>query len=98
MRVFACVCGVAVLAACGGGSDSGLPMATTLSPDGVRQSGPASSPDGGRIAYWTPVSGGLQLWVANADLSNPVKLPVIGPNNTTFWSPDGSQLAVVSSE
>ena len=97
MRKVALIGVFAFLSACGG--DNGLVTVTPLSQDGVRNVGQSYSPDGMRIAYWSPTSGGFQLLVANADMTEPVKLPVIGPsNNSPFWSPDGTMLAVASGE
>ncbi|MBA2683129.1 MAG: PD40 domain-containing protein [Gemmatimonadaceae bacterium] len=87
-----------VLVACRGGGDKDMPDVTALSPAGVRQLGPSYSPDGKRIAYWTPSSPGWQLWIANADLSSAQKLPVKGGTEPALWSPDGSRLAVTSAE
>jgi Tol biopolymer transport system component len=90
------------LAACGGG-DSGLPNAVALSPDGVRHLAFSYSPDGKRVAYWSPAadsSSQYQLWVANADLSAPAKLPAKSfvNNQPAIWSRDGVRLAAVTSE
>jgi len=65
----------------------------------VRHLAQSYSPDGKRIAYWSPATKGQQLWVANANLSAPVKLPVtnVGVGASAVWSPDGSRLAAVSS-
>ncbi len=94
MRLRACVGAVAVLLGC---SDSGIPKATVISPDGLRVIWPAYSPDGERIAYWTPAAGGnTQLWVASADMSAPVTLPVIGGGEPALWSPDGTRLLAVA--
>ena len=98
MRVFAGIGALAILAGCAG--DNVLPGARPLSPDGVRHLAQSYSPDGKRIAYWSPVTEGQQLWVANADLSAPVKLPVtnVGFSSVAVWSPDGSRLAAASSQ
>lgn len=90
-----------VLGACGGGdsgNDKAMPVVTALSPEGVRILGPSYSPDGKRIAYWTPASPAWQLWVANADMTSPQKLPVNGGTNSALWSPDGTRLAVTSAD
>ncbi|MDA1080792.1 MAG: DPP IV N-terminal domain-containing protein [Gemmatimonadetes bacterium] len=98
MRLLACVGAVVILGGCGSG-DSGLPSTTALSPDGARHSMQSFSPDGKRVAYWTPVAEGSQLWVANADMSAPVKLSASGPFvGPAIWSPDGSRLVAVSGQ
>src|SRR5262245_8375423 len=90
--------------ACGGGRSEeapSLPVTVARSPDGVRHEQHSFSPDGKRIAYWSPAadSQNMQLWVANADLGSPVKLPVtayfVAPAQ---WSPDGKSLAAGSAE
>jgi Tol biopolymer transport system component len=92
------------LTACGGRNSEApsLPVAVPLSPEGVRHVLHSFSPDGKRIAYWAPapdVVGRWQLWVANADLSSPVKLPVTSTaNNPPFWSPDGRSLLAGSAD
>lgn len=88
---------------CGGNSETGptLPTATPLSPDGVRHQDHTFSPDGKRIAYWSPATDSqqFQLWVANADLTSPVKLPIVANIEApAMWSPDGASLAASSAE
>ncbi len=100
MRMLGRIAVVLLLAGCTeAGSD--LPATTALSGEGARHLDPSYSPDGSRIAYWTMSEDrvGRQLWVADADLGNPTRLPV----TTVFgfpalWSPDGSLLAVASSD
>lgn len=78
-----------------------LPASTPLSPDGVRHEQHSFSPDGTRVAYWSPAtdSQNWQLWVANADLTAPVKLPVTAiAVNRAIWSPDGTMLAAGSAD
>jgi TolB protein len=82
---------------------SPLPAITAVSPEGAtRYLGFAYSPDGARIAYWTPADSSslMQLWVADADLRSPVKLPVTSAmlGHLPIWSPDGSRIAVASSD
>jgi Tol biopolymer transport system component len=96
---------LSLVVACGGGSRTSagdVPTVTTLSPEGARSSGQSYSPDGTRVAYWQPGTdslGMLQLWVANADLSNAKALPVRGfQSSRPAWSPDGARVAASSSE
>jgi Tol biopolymer transport system component len=88
------------LGACAGG-ETGGPQATALSPDGQRLDAISYSPDGSRIAYWSPGdSAAWQLWVASADLSAPRKMPAVSlfGGIPPVWSPDGSRIASWSSE
>src|SRR5262245_10593360 len=107
MRRLRTLCGVPLLtlaiAGCGKSeTPPPLPAAVALSPDGVRHEQHSFSPDGKRIAYWSPsadTAGRMQLWVANADVSSPVQLPVSAADPTPpAWSPDGASLAVPSSD
>jgi Tol biopolymer transport system component len=101
--VAAAVLAMAVVS-CGtksGESAPALPTTTVLSPDGVQHQNHTFSPDGTRIAYWSPAtdSQNWQLWVANADLTSPVKLPVTAlAQSPAQWSPDGALLAVGSAD
>lgn len=56
---------------------------------------PADSPDGARIAFASTRSGALEIWVANADGSNPLALTSFGTidGGSPRWSPDGSKIA-----
>jgi Tol biopolymer transport system component len=60
---------------------------------------PAYSNDGRRIAFMSERSGHPEIWVANADGSQPVQLTSFrGPTTLSpSWSPDGAQIAFVSS-
>ncbi|HKA18466.1 MAG TPA: winged helix-turn-helix domain-containing protein [Blastocatellia bacterium] len=59
------------------------------------------SPDGKRIAFESVRSGTLQVWVCEADGSNPIQLTYIGESfsghaygsGSPSWSPDGRQVA-----
>ncbi|HKG95150.1 MAG TPA: hypothetical protein VKA84_24750 [Gemmatimonadaceae bacterium] len=61
--------------------------------------GPRWSPDGGRLAFACDTSYGAELYLAEADGSDPVRLSApTGPLNyvqdlAPTWSPDGTQLA-----
>jgi Tol biopolymer transport system component/DNA-binding winged helix-turn-helix (wHTH) protein len=56
---------------------------------------PEYSPDGARIAFESTRSGSPEIWIADADGSNPVKLTSLhGPlTGAPSWCPDGRQIA-----
>jgi len=59
--------------------------------------GPDWSPDGSKITYFNYVEGGGDIWIANADGSNPIKLTDHPAED--WWpklSPDGSKIAFQS--
>ena len=97
------IAALALLGACGDRAPAdGLPTVVALSPDSARHSNHAFSPDGARVAYFAPTresTGMWQLWVANADLTAPTRLPVTtSVLSAMFWAPDGTRLAVVSGQ
>jgi TolB protein len=65
---------------------------------GQMATGVAFSPDGKRIAYAQSQGETTQLYVANADGSDPKRLTdtPFGINSSPAWSPDGKRLAFVS--
>ena len=85
-----------LVAACGGGESKGtaVPTARLLTPENSNHQGSRFSPDGNRVAYWTPGSDGWDLVLANADLSNP---RTVSSQNVQqwgiVWSPDSKQFA-----
>jgi Tol biopolymer transport system component len=97
-----CVLAALTGACSGDGAAPSLPRAVALSPDGVNQTSQTFSPDGKRVAYWSPSTDSTadwQLWIANADMSSPVKMPATsGFRSLALWSSDGLRLAVGSSE
>lgn len=102
MRVIArsAILSALVLVGCAD-DDALVPDSTPLSAEGVRHMSPSYSPDGKRIAWWAPGTDSLsdwQLWVANADLSAPVRLPVRSFSTPIVWSPDGARIATVSTQ
>jgi hypothetical protein len=56
---------------------------------------PDYSPDGRRIAFASGRSGAAEIWVADADGSNPQQLTHLGAHVASYpkWSPDGTQIA-----
>ncbi len=58
-------------------------------------SGPQYSPDGKRIVFASRRSGSFEIWVCDAEGSNPRQLTNIGGplTGTPRWSPDGRQIA-----
>ena len=55
---------------------------------------PTFSPDGKRVAFISDRSGSDQLWVANADGSDPVRLSQLATGSMSFpvWTPDGEYI------
>jgi len=68
---------------------------TPLFPDSTYEDFQATwSPDGKRIAFVSRRSGDMEIWVANADGSDPVQLTdSIGFDWQPRWSPDGKKIA-----
>lgn len=56
---------------------------------------PDYSPDGRLMAFVSDRSGAAEVWVANADGSNPRQLTHLGAHIASYpkWSPDGGQIA-----
>jgi TolB protein len=67
-------------------------------PAGQMATGVSFSPDGKRIAYALAEGDSSQIWVANADGSDPRQLTDtrFGLNTSPTWSPDGKRIAFVS--
>jgi Tol biopolymer transport system component len=88
-------------------SAASLPAGKPISPDGVRHASLKYSPDGSKVAWWSAgedSTAAWQLWMANADLSQAKRLPVVNlfgcsPAGScpVVWSPDGSRIAAQSS-
>jgi dipeptidyl aminopeptidase/acylaminoacyl peptidase len=58
---------------------------------------PDISPDGTKIAFSKGSGGeGGNIWVVNADGTNPTQLTTSGQDNLPVWSPDGSQILFTS--
>lgn len=57
---------------------------------------PAWAPDGSKIAYVVRDGNQHDLWLMEADGSNPVRLTGTGGNRAPTWSPDGQYLAFLS--
>jgi Tol biopolymer transport system component len=66
-----------------------------LTDNSAEDSWPAYSPDGSRIAFMSSRAGVPQIWVINADGSNPTQLTTdpIAKGQLPRWSPDGNRIA-----
>jgi Tol biopolymer transport system component/tRNA A-37 threonylcarbamoyl transferase component Bud32 len=78
--------------ALGGGAQTPEKIAVSS----FREVAPHYSPDGSRLAFHSNRSGSVQIWVSNADGSNPVQITSmkeLATTGTPRWSPDGKRLA-----
>jgi TolB protein len=69
---------------------------TRLTFDPAFDGRPKYSPDGRLIAFESNRSGSTEIWIMNADGSNPRRLTFSGANTGATWSPGGDQLAYQS--
>jgi len=78
--------------------EHGITLDLTHTP-GAHEREVSWSPDGKRVAYISDESGEEEVWVRDADGTNPVMLTkgVIGRLYNTLWSPDGKHIAFVDS-
>ncbi len=77
----------------GGKRPAGRPVKLIASTQ--QETAPQFSPDGKKITFESHRSGEYEIWVCNADGSNPLQLtsfggPMVG---TPRWSPDGTRIA-----
>jgi tricorn protease len=67
-----------------------------LTADSARDRGPAWSPDGRRIAFFSDRSGSYEIWTVNPDGTNLRQLTHGSENRSgVIWSPDGARLHYV---
>jgi len=67
------------------------------SSSGIHNSHPSVSPDGTLIAFASqPRNGSVNIWLVNADGSNPRKLTSEGTLDRFYWSPDSQRIVYVS--
>ena len=70
---------------------------TRLTDNLANDGGPAWSPDGTRLAFWSTRDANQEIYVMNADGSGQLNLSNHSANDThPTWSPDGRRLAFVS--
>ncbi|MBI3474606.1 MAG: winged helix-turn-helix domain-containing protein [Acidobacteria bacterium] len=65
----------------------------TIVPGNAGNAAPQFSPDGTRIAFMSNRSGPWQIWLSNADGSNPMQISRTNSAGTPRWSPDGQSIA-----
>jgi len=59
----------------------------------AQDEGPAWSPDGTRIAFWSNRGGGFNIWVMNADGTGMTRVTSGRDDSAPAWSPDGTEIA-----
>ena len=71
------------------------PKAQRLVVSSRQQEAPNLSPDSSKIAFESNRTGSTEVWVCDADSSNPVQLSSFGIKltGTPRWSPDGKLIA-----
>ncbi|MGH7593376.1 MAG: hypothetical protein ACRELE_05940 [Gemmatimonadales bacterium] len=98
MKRLILVGGTCAMIACGPGR-SALPPVRFISPPEADQRLPRFSPDGTRLFWWDLAAQAYQLWTGPADLHDSTKVPVTSlVLSPLLWSPDGTRIAVSSSE
>lgn len=64
----------------------------TIIPGDAGNAAPQFSPDGRRIAFMSNRSGPWQIWMSNADGTDPVQVSFTESAGTPRWSPDGQSI------
>jgi len=65
----------------------------TIIPGDAGNAAPQFSPDGKRIVFMSNRSGPWQIWMSNADGSDPVQVSFTDSAGTPRWAPDGKSIA-----
>jgi Tol biopolymer transport system component/DNA-binding winged helix-turn-helix (wHTH) protein len=60
---------------------------------GGRNEGPAYAPGGKRMVFMSNRGGAMDLWVSDANGTNPRQITTLGTTGTPRWSPDGKHIA-----
>ena len=79
-------------------SDPREPPPTQLIASTRADSDPQYSPDGKSIAFNSSRSGNTEVWVCDADGSNPRQLVTMGQSATPRWSPDSQRIVFDSND
>jgi Tol biopolymer transport system component len=79
------------------GAAGAVPKPQSIAPSSRTDISPSFSPDGKKIAFASTRSGSMEIWVCDADGSNPRQMSSMG-GGSPKWSPDGNTILFGSSE